>query len=321
MVWSRHLRPRVPLAVAVLTAGIVLGASGAIAQSEPIPLGEEPGPLVAGTYVDTSTGPGVMFSVGDGWEMSGEPIPGVGTELHPLGTDGIITLTTFDGNVFAQACPVKGRLERFLKDTVSVDVTAEAFIGALVGNGSLVAQEPVSTELSGRPALQLDVVSMPGKKCDPRTAFLWELPVISEFHLSRGSIGRVIAADVGDEVVVVVIETPAQTRASPFDFLDTAMALVDTIEITPAAATAVPEESDTAAAPDGTTEFAVVLTEAGPNTIPVIKLVREVTGLGLKDSKDMVDGVPTTIKEGLAEEEAEEIKAAFEEQGATVEIE
>ena len=67
-------------------------------------------------------------------------------------------------------------------------------------------------------------------------------------------------------------------------------------------------------------EFDVVLTEAGANKIAVIKVVRDATGLGLKEAKDLVDGAPKTIKEGVAKEEAEELKAKFVEAGATVEL-
>ena len=63
-----------------------------------------------------------------------------------------------------------------------------------------------------------------------------------------------------------------------------------------------------------------VLAEIGPNKIPVIKVVRELTGLGLKEAKDLVDAFPKPVKEGVAREEAEKIKAALEEQGAKVEI-
>jgi large subunit ribosomal protein L7/L12 len=67
-------------------------------------------------------------------------------------------------------------------------------------------------------------------------------------------------------------------------------------------------------------EFSAVLTEVGPNKIPVIKVVRELTGLGLKEAKDLVDAAPKPVKEGIAKDEAEKIKAALEEQGAKVEI-
>ncbi len=68
------------------------------------------------------------------------------------------------------------------------------------------------------------------------------------------------------------------------------------------------------------TEFSAILAEIGPNKIPVIKVVRELTGLGLKEAKDLVDASPKPVKEGIAREEAEKIKAALEEQGAKVEI-
>ena len=68
------------------------------------------------------------------------------------------------------------------------------------------------------------------------------------------------------------------------------------------------------------TEFDVVLTEAGGNKIAVIKVVRDATGLGLKEAKELVDGAPKTVKEGVAKEEAEELKAKFAEAGATVEL-
>jgi large subunit ribosomal protein L7/L12 len=79
-----------------------------------------------------------------------------------------------------------------------------------------------------------------------------------------------------------------------------------------AAAGAVPAEEKT--------EFAVVLTAVGANKINVIKAVREVTSLGLKEAKDLVDGAPKTIKEGVNKDEAESIKKKFTEAGATVEV-
>ena len=68
------------------------------------------------------------------------------------------------------------------------------------------------------------------------------------------------------------------------------------------------------------TEFTVVLKEAGGKKIQVIKVVREVTNLGLKEAKDLVDGAPSTVKEGVPKVEAQAIKAKLEEQGATVEL-
>ncbi len=75
-----------------------------------------------------------------------------------------------------------------------------------------------------------------------------------------------------------------------------------------------------AAGAEEQSEFSAVLTEVGPNKIPVIKVVRELTGLGLKEAKDLVDAAPKPIKEGVAKDEAEKVKAALEEQGAKVEI-
>ncbi|MPZ74956.1 MAG: 50S ribosomal protein L7/L12 [Deltaproteobacteria bacterium] len=85
--------------------------------------------------------------------------------------------------------------------------------------------------------------------------------------------------------------------------------------VTVAAATGGP-----AAAVEEKTEFNVVLAEAGEKKIQVIKVVRELTGLGLKEAKDLVDGAPKNVKEGVAKTEAETIKKKLEEQGAKVEI-
>ena len=75
-----------------------------------------------------------------------------------------------------------------------------------------------------------------------------------------------------------------------------------------------------AAAAEEKTEFTVVLTGAGANKINVIKAVREVTSLGLKEAKDLVDGAPKTVKENVSKEEAETINKKFTEAGATVEV-
>ena len=89
-----------------------------------------------------------------------------------------------------------------------------------------------------------------------------------------------------------------------------------------AAAVAAPVAGGAAAgaAAEEKTSFDVVLKEAGANKIPVIKVVRDATGLGLKEAKELVDGAPKTVKEGATKEEAEELKAKFEEAGATVEL-
>ena len=93
----------------------------------------------------------------------------------------------------------------------------------------------------------------------------------------------------------------------------------------PAAAAAAPAaggggSAEAAAAPEEQTEFTATIVEIGPNKIPVIKVVRELTGLGLKEAKDLVDASPKAVKEGVTKDEAEKIKAALEEQGAKVEI-
>jgi large subunit ribosomal protein L7/L12 len=86
------------------------------------------------------------------------------------------------------------------------------------------------------------------------------------------------------------------------------------------AAGAAAASGEAAPAAEEQTEFAAILTEVGPNKIPVIKVVRELTGLGLKEAKDLVDAAPKPVKEGVARDEAEKIKTALEEQGAKVEI-
>ncbi len=94
--------------------------------------------------------------------------------------------------------------------------------------------------------------------------------------------------------------------------------------VTAAAAVAVAPAGGAApgeAAPEEKTEFNVVLKAIGDNKIPVIKVVREVTGLGLKEAKEVVDGAPSAVKEGLSKEDAEQVKAKLEEVGATVGLE
>src|SRR6202167_1289813 len=87
-----------------------------------------------------------------------------------------------------------------------------------------------------------------------------------------------------------------------------------------ASVAAAPAAGGAAAAPvEEKTEFAVVLTAAGANKINVIKVVREVTSLGLKEAKDLVDGAPKTVKEGINKDEAEAIKKKFVDAGASVE--
>ena len=87
-----------------------------------------------------------------------------------------------------------------------------------------------------------------------------------------------------------------------------------------AAAVAAPAAGAGAAAAEEKTSFNVVLKEAGANKIQVIKVVRDATGLGLKEAKDLVDGAPKTVKEGASKAEAEELKEKFSAAGAVVEL-
>lgn len=87
-----------------------------------------------------------------------------------------------------------------------------------------------------------------------------------------------------------------------------------------AAAVAAPAAGGAAGAVEEKSDFNVVLKDAGASKLQVIKVVREVTGLGLKEAKDLVDGAPKTIKEGVAKDEAEAMKAKFVEAGAVVEL-
>jgi len=88
----------------------------------------------------------------------------------------------------------------------------------------------------------------------------------------------------------------------------------------PVAVAAAPAAGADTAAADAPTEVSVILASAGANKIPVLKIVREITGLGLKEAKDLVDGAPKPVKENVKKEEAEELKKKLEEAGATVEI-
>ncbi|MCH8558288.1 MAG: 50S ribosomal protein L7/L12 [Balneolia bacterium] len=104
---------------------------------------------------------------------------------------------------------------------------------------------------------------------------------------------------------------------------DLAQVLEEEYGIKPAAAAvavAGPAAGGEAGGAEEQTEFTVVLKEAGAKKIGVIKEVRAVTGLGLKEAKELVDGAPSTVKEGLGKEEAEELKSKLEEAGATVEL-
>ena len=88
----------------------------------------------------------------------------------------------------------------------------------------------------------------------------------------------------------------------------------------PVAAVAVAAGGDAGGAAEAKTEFDVILASAGASKINVIKEVRGITGLGLKEAKDLVEGAPKAVKEGVSQDEANEIKAKLEEAGATVEV-
>jgi large subunit ribosomal protein L7/L12 len=112
---------------------------------------------------------------------------------------------------------------------------------------------------------------------------------------------------------------------SVFDLADLIEAFKSKFNVTIAAAPgggAAPAGGGAAAAPaaEEQTEFAVTLKDAGAKKIQVIKVVREITGLGLKEAKDLVDGAPQTVKAGVSKDEANTIKTKLEEQGAAVEV-
>jgi large subunit ribosomal protein L7/L12 len=88
----------------------------------------------------------------------------------------------------------------------------------------------------------------------------------------------------------------------------------------PVAVAAAPADGAAAPAAEEKTEFDVVLAEVGANKIAVIKVVREITGLGLKEAKELVDGAPKPVKEGASKDDAEEIKKKLEEAGAKIEL-
>src|SRR6476660_8394358 len=106
---------------------------------------------------------------------------------------------------------------------------------------------------------------------------------------------------------------------SVFDLADLIEAFKSKFNVTIAAA---PAGGGAGAAPaaEEQTEFTVTLKDAGAKKIQVIKVVREITGLGLKEAKDLVDGAPQTVKAGVSKDEAAQVKAKLEEQGATVEV-
>ena len=101
---------------------------------------------------------------------------------------------------------------------------------------------------------------------------------------------------------------------------DLATILKDEYGIEPAAAAVVMQAGGGEAAAAEQTEFTVVLKDAGASKLGVVKAVKELTGLGLKEAKDLVDAAPTNVKEGVSKDEAEGLKKALEEAGAVVEL-
>ena len=110
-------------------------------------------------------------------------------------------------------------------------------------------------------------------------------------------------------------------KLTVLELADLVKAIEDKFGVSAAAAAVVAAPAGgAAAAAEEKSSFNVVLKEAGANKIAVIKVVRDVTGLGLKEAKELVDGAPKTIKEAVAKDEAEAMKAKFVEAGATVEL-
>lgn len=112
------------------------------------------------------------------------------------------------------------------------------------------------------------------------------------------------------------------SNMSVMEVVDLISAMEEKFGVSAAAAVAVaaPAAGGAAAAAEEQTEFDVVLTAAGANKVAAIKAVRTITGLGLKEAKDAVEGAPTVVKEGASKAEAEEVKKQLEEAGASVEL-
>jgi len=112
------------------------------------------------------------------------------------------------------------------------------------------------------------------------------------------------------------------SNMSVMDVVDLISAMEEKFGVSAAAPVAVAAgpAGGEAAAEEEQTEFDVVMTSFGAQKVPVIKTVREITGLGLKEAKDLVEGVPATVKEGIAKDEADEIMKKLEEAGASVEV-
>ena len=111
------------------------------------------------------------------------------------------------------------------------------------------------------------------------------------------------------------------SNMSVMDVCDLIKLMEEKFGVSAAAAVAVAGTAAAAAAPaEEKTEFSVIMTSFGANKIDVIKVIRAVTGLGLKEAKDMVEGVPATVKEGISKADSEEIKKKLTDAGATVEV-
>jgi len=130
---------------------------------------------------------------------------------------------------------------------------------------------------------------------------------IEEVKMEKGSVEKIV--DLVEKMTVLELS-------------ELSKALQEKFGVTPAVAVAQagPAAAAPAAAAEEQTEFAVVLSAAGEKKIQVIKVVRELTGLGLKEAKDLVDGAPKAVKEGIPKDEAESIRSKLVEAGATVEI-
>jgi len=112
----------------------------------------------------------------------------------------------------------------------------------------------------------------------------------------------------------------AVEKMSVMELVELIKAVEEKFGVSAAAQVAVAAAAGPAAAAEEKTEFTVVLKVAGDKKVNVIKAVREITGLGLKEAKDMVDGAPSTVKEGISKADAEKAKKSLEEAGATVEL-
>jgi large subunit ribosomal protein L7/L12 len=112
----------------------------------------------------------------------------------------------------------------------------------------------------------------------------------------------------------------AVANMSVLDVCDLVKMMEEKFGVSAAAAVAVAGPAAAAAPVEEKTEFNVIMTSFGANKIEVIKVIRAITGLGLKEAKDMVEGVPAAVKEGIAKAEAEDIKKKLTDAGATVEI-